>query len=231
MKSPVATRGVASLNRFPRPRLVISRCLELDACRYNAVVIRTPLVRRLEAAVDLVPVCPEVEVGLGVPRDPIRLVSHGGDVRLVQPSTARDLTAEMEEFAVCFLAVVGDVDGFLLKARSPSCGPEDVSLYRGPYAEETVGRRAGVFAAAVRARFPDAVIEHEASLSDPRVLHRFLAGLFAAAGRREARVGGPGVAARLGAPEAHPPYPPELLAEGPVDRTIHRSVPNDAREG
>src|SRR6478609_4821593 len=55
-----------------RPRIVLSRCLELDACRYNGAAIRAPLVRRLEDHVELIPICPEVEVGLGVPRDPIR---------------------------------------------------------------------------------------------------------------------------------------------------------------
>jgi uncharacterized protein YbbK (DUF523 family) len=52
---------------YPRPRLVVSRCLELAACRYNGATIRAPLVRRLEPYVELVPICPEVEVGLGVP--------------------------------------------------------------------------------------------------------------------------------------------------------------------
>lgn len=107
----------------PRPRLVLSRCLELDACRYNAVSIRAPLVPALDPWLELVPVCPEVEVGLGVPRDPIRLVREGSGTRLLQPSTGRDLTQEMAAFSDRFLGGLDYVDGFLLKARSPSCGP------------------------------------------------------------------------------------------------------------
>ena len=194
--------------RFPRPRLVISRCLELDACRYNAVVIRAPLVRRLESAVDLVPVCPELEVGLGVPRAPIRLVERAGEVRLVQPSTSRDVTAAMERFATRFLEGVGEVDGFLLKARSPSCGPQDVGIYAGAHAEEPVRHESGMFSAAVRARFPDVLIEDEARLADPSVLHLFLVRLFEAARRREGtREEG---ASWPGGPPAEP-YPRELI--------------------
>ena len=49
---------------FARPRLVLSRCLELDACRYDGASIRAPVVRRLAAHVELMPICPEVAVGL-----------------------------------------------------------------------------------------------------------------------------------------------------------------------
>jgi uncharacterized protein YbbK (DUF523 family) len=86
------------------PRLVLSRCLELEACRYNAQTIRSGIVRMIEPFVEFVPVCPEVEIGLGVPRDPIRLVTgesgdpDRGGLRLVQPSTGRDLTARMTGF-------------------------------------------------------------------------------------------------------------------------------------
>lgn len=90
----------------PRPRLVVSRCLELAACRYDGATIRAPLVRRLAPFVELVPVCPEVEIGLGVPRDPVRLVTLPGGPdcpRMVQPSTGRDLTDAMTGFSRAFL--------------------------------------------------------------------------------------------------------------------------------
>src|SRR5687768_3485517 len=125
---------------FARPRLVVSRCLDLDACRYNAAVIHTPLVRRLEAVVDLVPVCPEVEVGLGVPRAPIRLVRRGGATALLQPTTGRDLSLEMAAFAERFLAGLPEVEGFLLKARSPSCGVHGVKVFSDAATEAPEGR-------------------------------------------------------------------------------------------
>lgn len=59
--------------RFPKPVLVLSQCLELEPCRYNGERIPFDLVRELEPWVEYRPVCPEVEIGLGVPRDTIRL--------------------------------------------------------------------------------------------------------------------------------------------------------------
>lgn len=194
--------------RHPRPRLVVSRCLELAACRYDGAVIHAPLVRRLAPFLELVPVCPEVEIGLGVPRDPVRLVTPPAAPdrpRMVQPATGRDLTGAMTAFSRAFLERVGPVDGFLLKSRSPSCGVEDTKLYAGPGEETPVGLGAGLFARAVLERFGHLPVADEERLADPEARHRFLAELFARARRREA--GEPG------APPPPPPgepYPPAL---------------------
>lgn len=107
---------------FPKPVLVLSRCLELEPCRYNGERIPFDLVRELEPWVEYRPVCPEVEIGLGVPRDTIRLVAAGKRTLLVQPATGRDVTTAMETFASGFVGGAGGVDGFILKSRSPSCG-------------------------------------------------------------------------------------------------------------
>ena len=56
---------------------MISRCIDFDSCRYNGQVIRASLREELEPHVDFVPICPELEIGLGVPRDPVRLVRAG----------------------------------------------------------------------------------------------------------------------------------------------------------
>jgi len=196
---------------------VVSRCLELAACRYDGAVIETPLIRRLEPFVDLVPVCPELEIGLGVPRDPVRLVTLGGapdEPRMVQPSTGRDLTGAMTGFSRAFLERVAPVDGFLLKSRSPSCGIEDTKLYAGAesHGEETpVGLGAGLFARAVLERFGHLPVADEERLADPEACHRFLAELFARARRRQAGA----AAAPLPPPVPEDePYPPELAVSG-----------------
>lgn len=165
----------------PRPRLVVSRCLELDACRYNAVSIRAPWVRRLDPHVELVPVCPEVEIGLGVPRDPVRLVRSSEGLRMVQPATGRDLTREMAGFAEGFLSRSGPVDGFLLKSRSPSCGVRDTKHFTGVDEATPVARGPGLFARAVLERFGDRAVEDEARLDDAPRRHAFLTRLFALA--------------------------------------------------
>jgi uncharacterized protein YbbK (DUF523 family)/uncharacterized protein YbgA (DUF1722 family) len=174
-------RDPADARSFARPRLVVSRCLDLEPCRYNGAVVPTPLVRRLASAVDLVPVCPEVEIGLGVPRDPIRLVRRVGTTALVQPATGLDLTRSMADFAARFLDGLTEVDGFLLKARSPSCGVHGVKVFPTAASETPGTREAGMFARAVLARFPDHPAEHEGRLTNPRLLDHFLTRLFALA--------------------------------------------------
>ena len=66
---------------------------------------------------------------MGTPRETIRIVEENGENRLVQPSTREDVTEKMEQFSNDFLQTIPDVDGFILKNRSPSCGTRDVKIY------------------------------------------------------------------------------------------------------
>ena len=134
---------------FHKPRVVVSKCLEFEHCRYNGQIISSPAVRFMTPHVEFLAVCPEVEIGLGVPREPIRVVERDGERRLVQPATGRDVTGEMRDFAGRFLDGLGEVDGFVLKSRSPSCGIKDVKIFAGPEKGSAVGRGAGFFGEAV----------------------------------------------------------------------------------
>jgi hypothetical protein len=79
------------MTSFARPRVVLSRCLELDRVRYDGEKIAYGFVLELERHVDLVPICPEVEIGLGVPRDPIRLVEgETGHLAVADEGKLRD---------------------------------------------------------------------------------------------------------------------------------------------
>lgn len=169
---------------FARPRLVLSRCLELDKVRYNGEKIAYDFVRELEPFVELVPICPEVEIGLGVPRDPIRLIEGEAGPRLYQPSTGRDLTSEMQDFSHSFLSTLPPMDGFVLKNRSPSCGISDVKLYTLEGRLSSCGKRAGMFGQSVIDRFPDLAVEDEGRLRNLRIREHFLTKLFALAGLR-----------------------------------------------
>jgi uncharacterized protein YbgA (DUF1722 family)/uncharacterized protein YbbK (DUF523 family) len=173
------------MNEFARPRLVLSRCLELEKVRYNGEKIAYDFVRELEPFVDLVPICPEVEIGLGVPRDPIRLIDGDEGARLFQPSTGRDLTAEMGKFTDGFLSSLPPVDGFVLKNRSPSCGISDVKLYTMEGNPSSSGKRAGMFGQAVIDLFGDMAVEDEGRLRNFRIREHFLTKLFALAALRE----------------------------------------------
>lgn len=185
-----ARTDVRPTPHFPRPVLVLSRCLELEPCRYNGERIPFDLVRELEPWVEYRPVCPEVEIGLGVPRDTIRLVAAGERTLLVQPATGRDVTVEMETFAEGFVGGLADVDGFILKSRSPSCGLGGVKVYDGPESRASGRSEPGVFAGAVLAKYGGLAVEDEGRLRNRRIREHFLTKLFALARLREIGAGG-----------------------------------------
>jgi len=119
-------------------------------------VLKCHLVDELRTEVDFIPVCPECEIGLGMPRPPIRLVQKNAALALIQPETSLDLTAAMVDFAEKFLQSLAQVDGFLLKRKSPSCGLAGIPVYAAPESEiPTHKNGTGFFAEAVSRYFPD----------------------------------------------------------------------------
>jgi len=183
----VSAGGTAADSGHVRPRIVASRCLNVEAVRYNAQVIRDPFMEVLAEHADVRTVCPEVEIGLGVPRDPIRLVASGDGTRLVQPATGRDVTDEMDRFSAEFLASLAGIDGFVLKNRSPSCGIGEVKVYAAAGNAPPTGKGAGRFGGAVLERFPHAAVEDEGRLRDHVIRDRFLTRVWTLARFRAAR--------------------------------------------
>ena len=180
------------MNHFPVPVLVVSKCLGFAACRYDGNIVADEFVDRLRCHVRVITVCPEMEIGLGLPRHKIRLVGHGSEQRLVQPATGRDLTVVMRRFANTFLEGLADgdrgardsVDGFVLKSRSPSCGIRDTKIFDNRETETSSSRSSGLFARAVVETFSGHAIEDEIRLADPPVRREFLTKLFARAWER-----------------------------------------------
>jgi uncharacterized protein YbgA (DUF1722 family)/uncharacterized protein YbbK (DUF523 family) len=178
------------VRRFPRPTVILSKCIEFEACRYNGAMIPSDVVKILMPHVEFRPVCPEVEIGLGVPRHPIRIIRAGKDLRLVQPETGRDLTDDMAGFVKKFLDAVTDVDGFVLKFRSPSCGMKEVRIYSGIEKGAASSKGAGFFGGAVADRFSGLAVEDEGRLKNFRIREHFLTRLFTLAAFREVEVRG-----------------------------------------
>ena len=167
------------MTEFHKPKVVISRCLGFDACRFNGEAIQDKFISRLQDHVDFVPVCPEVEIGLGTPRPAVRLVSSSRGLRMIQPSTGTDLSDSMRDFSYRFLDSLTHVHGFILTHRSPSCGIADAKYYAGPEKGAALGKTSGLFAEAVIERFPHVAIEDDARLSNLRIREHFLTRIFA----------------------------------------------------
>jgi len=170
---------------YVRPVLVISRCIEFDACRYDGSQIPSPLVSRLREYADCIPVCPEVEIGLGIPRETVRIVRAGGSDHLIQPATGRDVTEEMTAFAHRFLGSLPPVDGFILKGGSPTSGLRGVRVYPSAQKSMATDKTAGFFAREVIRNFPKVPAEDELRLRNHRIRDHFLTAVYTLAAFRE----------------------------------------------
>lgn len=175
------------MREFSRPKVVVSRCLEFDHCRYNGEIVSSPVVVKLKKYVDFLPVCPEVEIGLGVPRNPVRIVLNKGGHRLVQPLSGKDVTENMKAFCSSFLDSVEGADGFILKFRSPSCGFKDVKVYQSAAGQGVVEKTSGYFGGAVLKRYPFLPVEDEGRLRNARIKEHFLTKLFTFAAFRKVK--------------------------------------------
>ena len=175
------------MRKFPKPVVVTSKCFEFDACRYNGVMIPNNFVQKLEPFVKFIPICPEVEIGLGVPRDIIRIVEKKGKKLLVQPTTGKELSKTMYKFAEGFLNSLDIVDGFILKSRSPSCGIKDAKVFSNNENPSPIARGPGLFAEKVLEKYPGSAIEDEGRLMNFTIREHFLTKLFTLARFRDAK--------------------------------------------
>lgn len=128
-----------------------------------------------------VPVCPEADLGLGVPRETIQLVQAEGEqqVRLLTTKTNIDLTRRMRSFAARRARAFAKegLSGFILKSGSPSCGMERVKVHQAKGAFKRAGQ--GLFAEALLQRLPNLPVEEEGGLCDPRLRENWVERVFA----------------------------------------------------
>lgn len=165
------------MREFIKPNIVISKCIGFEACRWNGLIIKSEFAEKLKNYVNFYPVCPEVEIGLGIPRDPVRVIEIGDELRLYQHSTDEDLTEKMLNFTNEFLKNQNNMDGFLLKNKSPSCGIKAVKVYQG-YGNGRTKNKTGFFGGAVLKRFPYLAVEDEGRLRNLKIRENFLTKLY-----------------------------------------------------
>jgi uncharacterized protein YbgA (DUF1722 family)/uncharacterized protein YbbK (DUF523 family) len=165
----------------PRPiRIGISSCLLGQEVRYDGGHKRDRfLTDVLGSFVEWVPVCPEVESGMGIPRPSVRLVRSGDDVRMIAERSGEDHTRSMRAFARKRVAALRKLDlaGYVLKRDSPSCGMERVRVYAEGGMPEKKGR--GLFAEALIDGMPQLPVEEEGRLNDAVLRENFIERVFA----------------------------------------------------
>lgn len=161
-------------------RVGISTCLLGENVRFDGGHKHDPfLTQTLGKYFEWTPVCPEVEVGLGVPRETLRLVGTPETPRMVTTRSGRDHTAAMQDFATKRLDQLAsqEIHGYILKKDSPSCGMARVRVYNDHGMAARTGR--GIFAAALLDRFPELPVEEEGRLQDMTLRENFIERVFA----------------------------------------------------
>ena len=174
-----------------RIRLGVSSCLLGAPVRYDGGHKRDAYVTgTLSKYFELVPVCPEVAIGLGTPRPPLRLVRSGGGVRVRGVADpGRDVTDALRDHGRAMAARLDGISGYVFKRGSPSCGMERVKVHGGEGAPP--GRSAGAYAAAFMAARPLLPCEEEGRLGDPDLRENFFERVFVFRRWQELVRGGP----------------------------------------
>ena len=164
---------------FTKPNIVISKCLEFEACRYDGQIINNKFIKKLKKFVNFTPVCPEVEIGLGIPRDTIRIVESEKRKLLYQPETGKDFSKKMNNFSKKFIKNINQqVDGFILKADSPSCAVTTAKVYPRIGNVASIRRDSGLFTKHVLDNFPNYPIEEDKRLNNVFLREHFYTTIF-----------------------------------------------------
>ncbi len=162
-----------------RIQIGVSSCLLGQEVRHDGSHKRSQYISKVLAEYfDFVPFCPEMAVGLGVPRPTIRLVNDSGIHRLVETKDPEaEYTDDMHRVSSQYCETLGEICGYILKSKSPSCGMERVNLYNDKGHAEKKG--VGLFAQNLLEKYPNLPVEEEGRLNDPHLRENFIERVFA----------------------------------------------------
>ncbi|HHF7346456.1 TPA: YbgA family protein [Legionella feeleii] len=158
--------------------LGVSSCLLGEKVRFDGGHKRDNYIcDLLSHYVDFLPICPEVAIGMGIPRPAIRLIGDSGSPRLVEVKNhQRDYTQPMLDFANETMKTLTPISGYILKSKSPTCGLKRVKIYRGKEQAPLLGE--GLYASVLKKAFPCLPIEEEGRLNDAKIRENFIERLF-----------------------------------------------------
>ena len=158
-----------------KPVIGVGSCLVGNPVRYNGEHKRSNAhLERLRDFFELTPFCPEVGIGMGVPREPIRLVGTSEQLRAMDSkSQTHDFTEPLRQYADALLSRHAELAGYVLVKGSPSCGMERVNRYSDQGAH--AGRDGvGIFAHRLMSQSPLLPVEEDGRLHDPALRESFV---------------------------------------------------------
>jgi len=216
-----------------KPKLGISACLMGAEVRFNGGHKESHLcTRALSEYFDFIQACPEVAIGMGIPREPIRLVGDAETPRaLGTVNRELDVTDALAEYGTRMADELGDICGYIFMQKSPSCGLERVKVYRENGAPVDGGGR-GIYAQAFCERHPNLPVEEDGRLNDAVLRENFVTRVFAYSAWQQLLKNG---VTRRALTEFHSRYKYQLMANDPVQYkalgkmlgSMGRSDPNE----
>jgi uncharacterized protein YbgA (DUF1722 family)/uncharacterized protein YbbK (DUF523 family) len=197
-----------------KPKIAISACLMGAEVRFNGGHKASRLCSEiLTEYFEFVPVCPEVAIGLGIPRAPIRLVGDPDQPEAVGTVDQEiNVTRPLADYGRTMAAELGDICGYIFMQKSPSCGLERVKVYHANGAPVDGGGQ-GIYARAFCALRPDLPVEEDGRLNDPVLRENFLTRVFAYSAWQQLLQEG---LSRRGLTDFHSRYKYQLMAHNPV---------------
>lgn len=156
-------------------KIGIGSCLMGNPVRYNGEHKRAnQYIQNLKGFVELVPFCPEVGIGMGVPRETVRLVKEGDLIRLTDSNTqTENYHGQMREYALKQSTKLSQLSGYIFVKGSPSCGMERVTRFNEK-AQSIDKKGVGIFADALAKMYPMMPVEEDGRLNDPVLRERFI---------------------------------------------------------
>lgn len=174
---------------FPRLRIAVSDCLRGTECRYNGGHAQDDFVNKhLAKFADFFPFCPEAVV-LGTPRETIRLVGIGNEIHVMGSKSNSDVTEGIQNYTSKMVPKLleQEIDGAVVKSRSPSCGLERIKVYQpdGQWHGSKDPMTSGLFTGELRNSAPQLAIEEEGRLQDAWLRENYMLQVFTNARWRE----------------------------------------------
>lgn len=155
-------------------KVAVSRCLLGESVRYDGTAkYCSEISSFINSSYEVIPFCPEVEIGMGIPRPPIQLDRVDGAIRArCRDNISQDFTASLKNYALKFSAIHPDLKAVINKKGSPSCGYQTTKLHCDDLIIQYDAT--GIFLAELKALMPDLIIIDELGLADDNKKRLFI---------------------------------------------------------